>query len=747
MASFGESFVDAFAAGTQLRRQREEDARKRKLEAALAAAVKPGDIIGPKGRAPTYDATRFSTDAGVSIGDRPLADFQGAQPAAALAPAPQAMPPIAPAPGMRAAAQLTPELAGQAGIVRPTALAGGPPQPAPVAPSRGMASVAALPVAPLGQGMGVPADTVALPDPSKMVFYRDPTTGKGMAVEKGRERVATDADAAISAASIYMANGDVQTASKMMREAYALREASFKDEQITLQRALISAGVQNGGMTPAAIAQFAEVYNDKVEDGVKLTPSVGPDGGLALGVGSDNADTPMLWVNPTDGSMSRTPVYVTGAQAGAYLQTLITGNYADYQANIVQAQTAAATAARLDKQLANDTRRVDAAVKAADLDEAHWNELRSTRMAALDGTEAQTEYTRANTRRTDAQSVYEFGADYNPGLGARQPAVGQAIASVLKDIPGVVITRSGIDARRLPLSAPNTYHDQGAAVDFTLAPGADRRATEAAIKSRMGAGYEIIYHPENNSFHVEPSPQWRGPGGETAPTTRQFRSPADRDKAVSSAWTEINRQLTAQQAAGMAPQDLKALELSLRARYQEQTGVSFDVPSRTALASGRALGLAPSYVADLRTKGSTPGVIEAAFAKYPQMADEIAKLAGPDAVRAYRQRVASPPPAVTRAAGGPAVRDTTITGALGRAMYNAGTRSGEAQAKADLTSAKKYAPPLIARYREARRNGGQPLTTGQVAEMMYWFRRNPAFRSMLPADMRTFLDRQIAAQQ
>lgn len=409
MASFGESFIAAYDTVGRMQREDEEAKRAKKIREELAAAVKPGDVIGARGSAQAYDAARFSTDAGVDIGNRPLADFQGAQPAAALAPAPQAMPPIAPAPGMRAAAQLTPELAGQAGIVRPTALAGGPPQPAPVAPSRGMASVGALPVAPLGQGMGVPADTVALPDPSKMVFYRDPTTGKGMAVEKGRERAATDADAAISAASIYMANGDVQTATKMMREAYALREASFKDEQITLQRALISAGVQNGGMTPAAIAQFAEVYNDKVEDGVKLTPSVGPDGGLALGVGSDNADTPMLWVNPTDGSMSRTPVYVTGAQAGAYLQTLITGNYADYQANIVQAQTAAATAARLDKQLANDTRRVDAVVKAADLDEAHWNELRPTRMAALDGTEAQTDYTRANTRRTDAQSVYEFG--------------------------------------------------------------------------------------------------------------------------------------------------------------------------------------------------------------------------------------------------------------------------------------------------------------------------------------------------
>ena len=88
---------------------------------------------------------------------------------------------------------------------------------------------------------------------------------------------------------------------------------------------------------------------------------------------------------------------------------------------------------------------------------------------------------------------------------------------------------------------------------------------------------------------------------------RQFRSPADRDKAVSSAWDEINRQLTAQQAAGMAPQDLKALELSLKARYQEQTGVSFGVPSPTALASGGAGGMAPSYVADLRAKGAMPG--------------------------------------------------------------------------------------------------------------------------------------------
>ena len=519
MASFGESFVDAYLAGKQMKRQREEDARKRKLEEELATVVRPGDIIGARGSAPAYDAEKFSTSAGVSIGDRPLSDFQppasmanAALPAAGLAPPPapsaqaRAMRPV----GLSPMSQLPPALAGEAGIVRPTVLAGGPPV--------GGMPVGGMPVAPLGHSAGaqpmpmdrpLPTAAASLPDPEKLVFYRDPSTGKGMAVEKGRERVATDADAAISAAAVYMANGDAQTATKMMRDAYALREASFKDEQITLQRALISAGVQNGGMTPAAITQFAAVYNDKIEDGVKLTPSVGPDGKLALGVGSENADTPMLWVNPVDGSMSRTPVYVTGAQAGSYLQTLITGNYAAYQADIVQAQTAAAAAARAEKQLANDTRRVDVAERAADFGERQWADQAAERQARVG-------LTRSNINQTDAATRIALAdAGYDPEAGARQPAVGQMIYDRLSTIPGLRLgsaaPRSAAESAALPLSARDTYHRQGAAVDFT-APGQPPSAVIATVKAQMGPGYDVVYHPENGSYHVEPGPQWVAPG-------------------------------------------------------------------------------------------------------------------------------------------------------------------------------------------------------------------------------------------
>lgn len=765
MASFGESFVDAFAAGRQMRRDREADDRAEKLRKELADAVKPGDVIGPRGTAAAYDAARFSTDAGVDIGNRPMADFQGAQPAAALAPAPQAMPPIAPAPGMRAAAQLTPELAGQAGIVRPTALAGGPPQPAPVAPSRGMASAAALPVAPLGQGMGAPADTVALPDPEKLVFYRDPLTGKGMAVEAGRERRATPADAATSMAAVYMANGDAAKAMALMGEAYDLRSKDFEAQQRTMRQAIISATTRYGGFTPQALTAIAKSYNDQVDDGVTLLPSVGEGGKVAMGL-SMGGSTPDLWVDPATGGVSKQPVYADGASIGSYINTLVSGDWGAFQANVQQFQMAKEAAARAERQVDIQGRSVDVAERRAALDERQWNEQAPLRTATVGATLAGIDQTEASTRRLDAQTSYEFGdslpvrtnnggaikdgafARAQPGYTGSSggfatfssPEAGAAAqVKLLRDgyLARGINTVQGIVGRYAPVGPENSAESVANYTSY-VARRAGVDPTQPIPESKLPAVAAAMREFESGNTASAPAAMTGG---------RQFRSPADRDKAVSSAWTEINRQLTAQQAAGMAPQDLKALELSLKARYQEQTGVSFGVPSPTALASGRALGLAPSYVADLRTKGSTPGVIEAAFAKYPQMADEITKLAGPDAMRAYRQRVASPPPAVTRAAGGPAVRDTTVTGALGRAMYNAGKRSGEAQAKADLTSAKKYAPPLIARYREARRNGGQPLTTGQVTEMMYWFRRNPAFRSMLPADMRTFLDRQIAAQQ
>ena len=781
MASFGESFVDAYLAGKQMKRQREEDARKRKLEEELATVVRPGDIIGARGSAPAYDAEKFSTDAGVSIGDRPLSDFQppasmanAALPAAGLA-APAA--PSAQARAMRPAglspmSQLPPALAGEAGIVRPTVLAGGPPVGG--MPVGGM-PVGGMPVAPLGHSAGaqpmpmpmdrpLPAAAASLPDPEKLVFYRDPTTGKGMAVEKGRERVATDADAAISAAAVYMANGDAQTATKMMRDAYALREASFKDEQITLQRALISAGVQNGGMTPAAITQFAAVYNDKIEDGVKLTPSVGPDGKLALGVGSENADTPMLWVNPVDGSMSRTPVYVTGAQAGSYLQTLITGNYAAYQADIVQAQTAAAATSLAERKLANDTAQVALEGRRVALGERQYEEGAPLRAANVALTRANIGQNEAATESTRAQTAYNYG-DSLPVRTNNGGAIKDG--AFARGQPGYTGSSGGFATFATP--------EAGAAAQIKLLRDGYLARGFNTVQAIVGRYAPI--GPENSAESVanytsyvarragvdptQPIPESKLPAvaaamrefesGNTGPApgasaSRQFRSPADRDKAVSAAWTEINRQLTAQQAAGTSPQDLKALELSLKARYQEQLGVNFGVPPLTALASGGAGGMAPSYVADLRAKGSVPGVIEAAVAKYPQMADDIAKLAGPDAIRAYRQRVASPPPAVSRSQGGPAVRDTTLTGALGRALYGAGRRSGDAQAQADARWARDYGPRWVEMYRRAATPGGKPMSTGEMKELSRLYRSNDAFKRSVPADMRAFMDRQIAAQ-
>lgn len=740
MASFGESFVDAFAAGRQMRRQSEEDKKAERLRRELADAVKPGDVIGPRGAAAAYDAARFSTDAGVGIGNRPLADFQGAQPDAALSP--PAQPPAPPAQGMRLAAQLAPEMAGRAGIVRPTGLAGGHPAPSP---APGMAAAAALPVAPLGS-VAPPPDTVALPDPEKLVFYRDPLTGKGMAVEAGRERRATPADAATSMAAVYMANGDAAKAMALMGEAYDLRSKDFEAQQRTMRQAIISATTRYGGFTPQALTAIARSYNDQVDDGVTLLPSTGPDGKVAMGL-SMGGSTPELWVDPATGGVSKQPVYADGAAIGSYINTLVSGDWGAFQANVQQFQMAKEAAARQSRQIDVQDRQVDVAERRAAMDERQWNEGAERRAADTDYVRANTGQAMASADRLAAQSAYEFGTDYNPALGARQPAVGQVIASALKDIPGVVITRAGVDTRRLPLSAPNTYHDQGAAVDFTLAPGAQRQAVEAAIKGKLGAGYEVVYHPQNNSFHVEPSPQWSGPGGAAATPARQFRSPAERDKAVTAAWADINRQLTAQQAAGMPPQELKALELSLKARYQEQTGANFGVPSPTALASGGAGGMAPSYVTDLRTKGTVPGVIEAALAKYPQMADDIAKLAGPEAIRAYRQRTASPPPAITRVPGGPAVRDTSLTGALGRAMDSAGRREGVATAQAAERWAREYGPRWVNMYRQATAPNGRPMTAGEMKELVRLYRSNDAFKRAVPPDMRKFLDRQIAAQQ
>jgi hypothetical protein len=124
-----------------------------------------------------------------------------------------------------------------------------------------------------------------------------------------------------------------------------------------------------------------------------------------------------------------------------------------------------------------------------------------------------------------APQIVKSGVDENiteitpggaPPMVARSPEVGQFIKGQLEGIPGLRLgsaePRSEREIASLSLSAPNTYHRQGAALDFT-APGQNPDEVIAAVRSRMGAGYDVIYHPENGSFHVEPGPQWSPPGG------------------------------------------------------------------------------------------------------------------------------------------------------------------------------------------------------------------------------------------
>lgn len=105
------------------------------------------------------------------------------------------------------------------------------------------------------------------------------------------------------------------------------------------------------------------------------------------------------------------------------------------------------------------------------------------------------------------------GALANP----RSPEVGQYIQGRLQGVPGLRLgsaaPRSEAEIASLPLSAPDTYHRQGAALDFT-APGQKPEEVIAAVRGRMGAGYDVIYHPENGSYHVEPGPGWQPPGGQ-----------------------------------------------------------------------------------------------------------------------------------------------------------------------------------------------------------------------------------------
>lgn len=121
-------------------------------------------------------------------------------------------------------------------------------------------------------------------------------------------------------------------------------------------------------------------------------------------------------------------------------------------------------------------------------------------------------------------SVVDLGQPAPSGAASpRSPEVGKFIYNQLQGLPGVRLgnpgPRSEAEIAALPLSAKDTYHRQGAALDFT-APGQDPKAVIAAAKARVGPGYEVIYHPENGSFHVEPGPDWRGAGPAGTPTSR-----------------------------------------------------------------------------------------------------------------------------------------------------------------------------------------------------------------------------------
>jgi hypothetical protein len=118
--------------------------------------------------------------------------------------------------------------------------------------------------------------------------------------------------------------------------------------------------------------------------------------------------------------------------------------------------------------------------------------------------------------RSPGEAIDVIDPNFGPPMVARSPEVGQYIKGQLADIPGLRLgsaePRSESEIASLPLSAPNTYHRQGAALDFT-APGQNPDEVIAAVRGRMGAGYDVIYHPENGSFHVEPGPQWSPPSG------------------------------------------------------------------------------------------------------------------------------------------------------------------------------------------------------------------------------------------
>ena len=665
MASFGESFVDAYIAGKQMKRQREEDARKRKLEADIAAAVKPGDIIGPKGRAPTYDAASFSTDAGVSIGDRPLSDFQppasmanAALPAAGLA-APAA--PSAQARAMRPAglspmSQLPPALAGEAGIVRPTALATvAPPAMAalPVGPAAAVlaAPAAAMPVVPLGHSVGaqpMPAerrlpDSDALPDPEKMVFYKDPLTGKGMAVEATRAREATPADAAMSMAAVYRANGDAAKATELMSKAYDMRSADFEAEQNAMRRAIISATTRHGGWTPAAFEEISNAYNDMIPDGVTLRPVVGPEGKMAMGLGmQDGAE---LFVDPTTGGVSRTPVFATGAEFGNYYQTLISGNWAQYQANVINVGVAKAAAARQDAQLANDTRRV------------------------------------------------------------------------------------AVDEGRLALSEDELRFRQN-----TWRPGGSGRGG--------GGGYES----DGSSAGFVPA----GAAAGAVDARWQALSPKRRD-AVSKDYTSrlIKIRLDGPQN-NLTPEQIRGQEMLLANTFRESFGmpVGEDPNKMSEARMGSAATMAPSYMADLRAKGRVAGVIEAAFDKYPQMAEQIAELAGPEAMRAYSQRMASRPSDVAVSPSG--VRRAlpwSPARAYGQMTYDAGLGAGDRTARVAADLARAYGPGVIERYTAAARPGAKPFPAGETRRLLEFYKKNDAFRRMVPQWMARDLDALIAAER
>lgn len=70
-------------------------------------------------------------------------------------------------------------------------------------------------------------------------------------------------------------------------------------------------------------------------------------------------------------------------------------------------------------------------------------------------------------------------------------------------------------AQGLP-AARNSRHTSGRAVDWTMPGSMSRDQVEGSLRARGLPFEDVIYHPENNSWHVEMPPDWE-PGGAQPP--------------------------------------------------------------------------------------------------------------------------------------------------------------------------------------------------------------------------------------